>query len=115
MGDANLLKLVTENFLAEMPGHATALLQAVTCKDSGKVQSLAHRIKGASATVGGSILFRLAGDMEQAGEAGDLKRLETLASHFMAQFEALQLLLSDEAWGQAMEKTQNQIYENLNR
>ena len=111
MGDTQLAEAVAGNFLAEMPGRVVELLQAVGRREAGQARTLAHQIKGASATVGGTTLFRIAGDMEQAGEAGDLPRREALAPQLETHFAALKKSLAGEAWSQAGKNAPTKTYQ----
>lgn len=98
LDDEDLMQVVIEAFLGDLPGQITALQKAVEMGDTRRVEQCAHQIKGASATVGGNALSALAGTLEQAGKAGDLalisERVREVGSEFVALKEALDQVLA---------------------
>jgi len=72
MGDQQLARAVMDGFASDMPGHVQALGRLVESGSMGEVADLAHRIRGAAATVGGEALQAVANEIEEAGRAGDL-------------------------------------------
>jgi CheY-like chemotaxis protein len=99
MGDLDLAQAITANFGTEMPRSLEALMQAVAARDASRTQALAHKIRGAVATVGGVALLQIAIEMERAGKAGDLRSLETLAPQLQDQFAILNEVLTTQTWG----------------
>jgi len=69
MDDKVLIQEVVEVFLEDMPKQIKQLDMLVLEGDIEKITALAHKIKGASANVGGMQLSTLALDIEAAGKA----------------------------------------------
>jgi HPt (histidine-containing phosphotransfer) domain-containing protein len=70
-GDDELAQLVFETFLADIPHQIEGLKELVKTGDHGGAARQAHSIRGASASVGGESLRKLATQMENAADAGD--------------------------------------------
>ncbi len=92
MNDKSLIQAVAETFLGDMTHQINQLTLAAQAADVAKTTALAHKIKGASANVGGIALSQLACKVEQAGETEDLasihKYLPALEQNF-AQLKAV--------------------------
>ncbi len=71
MGDRTLMCSVAEAFLDDMKQQIEELKTVVTAGDVEQTATQAHKIKGASANVGGLALSACAKEMEYAGKAGD--------------------------------------------
>ena len=93
MDDEELARVVIEGFLEDMPEQILTLKKYVEAGEFGHIQNQAHKIKGASATLGGEALRALAAALEQACLAGDLKAIATRTAQLDAQFLALQAAL----------------------
>ncbi|MEI7924519.1 MAG: Hpt domain-containing protein, partial [Planctomycetota bacterium] len=89
MDDEDLARTVIDGFLGEMPGEITQLKNHIAAGDARRGEQQAHKIKGASATVGGEALRAVAWAMEQAGKAGDLDAARSHVADLDAQFNAL--------------------------
>jgi two-component system sensor histidine kinase/response regulator len=89
MGDEELLREVTEMFLADLPVQLEGLAAAMGSGDCRLVGQLAHGIKGAAANVGGEALRESASELEKAGKAGDLAALKTLLPEARERFARL--------------------------
>jgi HPt (histidine-containing phosphotransfer) domain-containing protein len=76
-----------------MPTQIEKLGSAVAAGDSRVVEQQAHKIKDASASLGGMSLEQVAYGMELAGKAGDAKKLQELMSQLAKQFEILRAFL----------------------
>ncbi len=96
MNDPALARKVLDTFLADIPVQIDRLRDAVAAGDDSGAGSQAHRIKGASANVGGISLQRVAHAMEQAGKGGDRKSLQDLMPQLTEQFENLKEALRKE-------------------
>ena len=70
-GDNELAQTVLDTFLTDIPHQIEALNEFVECGDDAGAARQAHSIKGASASVGGESLRKLAAQMEKAADAGD--------------------------------------------
>jgi len=89
MADEDLVREITEVFLADLPGQLEGLAAAVGSGDCLLAGQLAHGIKGASANVGGEALRETAFELEKAGKAGDLVALKTLLPEMQKRFARL--------------------------
>ncbi len=93
MNDKDLARTILDGFLEDLPGQITQLKNHVAAGDARIVEQQAHKIKGASATVGGEALRAVAWAMEQAGKAGDMDAARARVSDLDAQFNALKVAL----------------------
>ncbi|MBZ5592429.1 MAG: response regulator [Acidobacteriia bacterium] len=93
MDDPELAKTAVETFLGDIPQQIQALKDYLEANDVSGVESQAHTIKGASATVGGEALCALAFEIENASRAGDLRSvagsLDDLEREFVRLKEAM--------------------------
>jgi CheY-like chemotaxis protein/HPt (histidine-containing phosphotransfer) domain-containing protein len=96
MDDNNLVRMVIESFLEDMPRQITALKNYIASSDAIDAERQAHTIKGASASVGGNRMRETALAMEKATGAGDMNRADKLMTELEGQFERLRRLLIQE-------------------
>jgi len=96
MNDKKLARVVIEGFLGDMPGQIKQLKDYAAAGDAEHVEQQAHRIKGASATVGGEALSALAAALERAGKAGDMAIISMRVVELDAQFAALKGAMQNE-------------------
>jgi PAS domain S-box-containing protein len=93
MDDEDLVRVVTESFLDDVPRQIEALRRYLDAWDAPGAERQAHSIKGASSNVGGEALRALAFEMEKAGKAGDLgsvaARMDDLEHEFVRLKEAM--------------------------
>jgi PAS domain S-box-containing protein len=89
MDDEELIQVVVEGFLEDIPMQIAALKGFMENGDVAATERQAHTIKGASANVGGEILRAVACEMEKAAKAGDMAKVKTHISELVAQFEHL--------------------------
>jgi len=96
MGDENLVRKIGLAFLDDMPVQIEKLVSVIDSGDSNAAGHQAHKIRGASANVGGEWMRDVASAMESAGLSGDLNLLRTLLPELQKQF----LILKEEmeAW-----------------
>ncbi len=73
MGYVELVRTVAESFLIDMTEQIEILAAMVVSNDVQQATAQAHKIKGASANVGGMKLSAHALKMEEAGKAGDME------------------------------------------
>jgi len=88
-GDNELVQIVFETFLADIPHQIEALKEFVECGDHAGAARQAHSIRGASASVGGESLRMLAAQMEKAADAGDFHLVATYMDELELQFGLL--------------------------
>jgi PAS domain S-box-containing protein len=89
LGDEELVREVTEMFLADLPVQLERLAEVVGLGDCPLAGQVAHGIKGAAANVGGEALREVAFEMEKAGKAGDLVALKALLPRTLERFARL--------------------------
>ncbi|MDX1667825.1 MAG: Hpt domain-containing protein, partial [Limnobacter sp.] len=88
-GDKELLAAVVGTYLREVPGYLRDIDQALKSQNASNVKAAAHKLKGASATVGLECVTKMALSLEKAAEDGqDLNSLH-------AEFDAMQVHVAD--------------------
>lgn len=95
MGDKELISTVAEVFLSDIPGQIEQLQLLVKTGDVEQIAGLAHKIKGASANVGGMALSESAFKMEQAGKVGDLDTIRQRMFELTQSFVELKTAMED--------------------
>ncbi|MBF0217455.1 MAG: response regulator [Candidatus Omnitrophica bacterium] len=93
MNDEALAKVVAQGFLGDMPEQVAILKGYVIGGDAKKAGEQGHKIKGASANLGGEALRAAAYAIEMAGKAGDMSKLESLMPGVEAEYERLKVEL----------------------
>jgi PAS domain S-box-containing protein len=86
MGDKKLALKILDGFLDDMPKQLLALSKFVEAGSAQDIENQAHRIKGASASVGGTGMQAVALEMEMAGRSGQLSELREHMADLTAQF-----------------------------
>jgi signal transduction histidine kinase/DNA-binding response OmpR family regulator/HPt (histidine-containing phosphotransfer) domain-containing protein len=89
MGDDEVVRLIIQSFLDDIPGRIDTL---VRCLDSGDTKGAllqAHTIRGASGNVSAEALSSVAHNMERAGHSGDLERMKHDLPQLQVQFDRL--------------------------
>jgi PAS domain S-box-containing protein len=97
MGDELLARAVMDGFASDMPAHVQSLTRLVESGSAEEVADLAHRIRGAAATVGGEAVQAVANEIEIAGKAGDLAGARAHMSSLNQQFTLLMEAISAHA------------------
>ena len=93
MGDRNLAIEVVAIFLVDSRLVLEKISAAVEAGDAESAGNIAHTLKGSSATVGGRVLSKIAGQMQEAGENGNLPQLASLLASARAALHKLSSLL----------------------
>jgi HPt (histidine-containing phosphotransfer) domain-containing protein len=75
---------------------AASLKKAVMRADASSVESLAHALKGSSASMGACGMVSICEKLEAAGNARDLKYTLGLLDHLEAEFERVRRALEEE-------------------
>jgi len=96
MDDEELLQVVVDGFLGDIPVQIEALKGYIGNGDVAATERQAHNIKGASANVGGETLRAVACEMEKAAKAGDMAAVKTQIVELEAQFEQLKKAMTKE-------------------
>ena len=78
MNDETLMRTVTEAFLEDMAQQIEQLKLVAAASDAQQVALLVHKIKGASANVGGMVLSDLASQMERQADDPEIARKDLL-------------------------------------
>ena len=94
MNDVEIARAVIAGFLEDIPGQIEELKGYAAAGEAQHVEQQAHKIKGASATVGGEALSAVAAALEQAGETGKLAIISARMPELDAQFAALKEAMS---------------------
>ncbi|WP_051559789.1 response regulator [Marinobacterium jannaschii] len=76
LNDPELIRNVAQGFISDMTTQIDQLRRYLTSGDFEQAISLTHKIKGASANIGGCALAQLAGQLENAGKSGELSSLQ---------------------------------------
>lgn len=95
MDDEELLQVVVEGFLGDIPVQIEALKGFMENGDIAATERQAHTIKGASANVGGETLRAVACEMEKAAKAGDMATVKTHIGELVTQFEYLKKAMTN--------------------
>jgi PAS domain S-box-containing protein len=95
-GDRALADKVINTFITEMPVQIQRLKDAVEACDATLAGRVAHRIKGASGTVGARALRQLADAMELAGKSVKLETLRNLLPQTDMEFARFRKALRSE-------------------
>jgi two-component system sensor histidine kinase/response regulator len=89
MNDEEMARMVIEGFLEDMPVQIKQLKGYAAAGDTQHVEQQAHKIKGASATVGGEALRAVAEALEQAGKTGNGAIISTRVAELDTKLAAL--------------------------
>jgi len=86
MGDKQLAVRILDSFLEDMPRQLLSLSKFVEAGSAQDIENQAHRIKGASASVGGTGMQAVALEMEMAGRSGTLAGVKERMADLSAQY-----------------------------
>jgi CheY-like chemotaxis protein/HPt (histidine-containing phosphotransfer) domain-containing protein len=93
MDDENLLRIVQESFLNEVP-QDIEVLQKLVARGEAKLAGMqAHKIKGAAANVGAEALREVAAAMEKAGKEGNAIVLPQHLRELQQRFDQLRRVM----------------------
>ncbi|MDM8518310.1 response regulator [Desulfobacterales bacterium HSG16] len=95
MGDEKLVEKIIDGFMDDMPHQIVELKSAVEGKDCRAAGLKSHKIKGASANIGGLLLHRVSYDMEAAGKEQDIEKLKSLMPQLEEEFNRLKKAMTD--------------------
>src|SRR5207253_7239494 len=73
-GQNQLLPHLIRLYLQEVPAQLAALQEAVAQGDAGRVEELAHGLRGSSAQLGATRMSRLCAALQEAGRRPDLRQ-----------------------------------------
>jgi len=97
LGDnEDLLRQIINVFLESLPDQLEELKQGVGSEDAAVIRQKAHRIKGASASIGAEAVRETAAALEEAGKKGELKATLPLLEELQQEIENLRSVLSED-------------------
>lgn len=89
MGDRELASRIARAFLGDMPVQIEKLSVDIDSGDFPLAMKQAHKIKGASANVGGEIVSGIASEIESAAIERDIARMKKLFPELISQYNIL--------------------------
>jgi CheY-like chemotaxis protein/HPt (histidine-containing phosphotransfer) domain-containing protein len=89
MGDEDLARRLIAIFLKDMPKHVYELRETIENGEISSISAYAHKIKGASANLGGMALSDVASRMEKAGNMGKLEDIIDTMPELEKQYDLL--------------------------
>src|SRR5205085_7863787 len=102
-GQSRLLPHVIRLYLQEAPAHLVALQEALAQGDAGRVENLAHGLKGSSAQLGATRMHYICAALQEAGGRPDLRRaaahVAALQCEFVRVRAALEAVLQEAGAG----------------
>lgn len=93
--DKKLFKVVCNSFLKDIPRRIQAIKENLDVEDMESLIRQAHSIKGASDTVGGIFLRRVAHSIESSGRNGDRDSIAGSLPLLEMEFERLKTVMDD--------------------
>jgi CheY-like chemotaxis protein/HPt (histidine-containing phosphotransfer) domain-containing protein len=94
MGDRQLATSILQRFLEDIPAQLATLRARLDVGDISSAEGLAHKIKGAAASVSGLALYHAARTVEQLGRAGDLDAMRTKSLELEREYQAAREAMS---------------------
>jgi HPt (histidine-containing phosphotransfer) domain-containing protein len=85
-GQSRLLPYLIRLYLQAVPTQLATLQEAVTQGDSGRVEDLAHELKGSSAQLGATRMSRLCAALQEAGDHADLGQAAAQVAELQREF-----------------------------
>ena len=85
--DAEFVVEMIEQFQARAASDLDEIEQACTAGDAESMTALAHRVKGAVATLGGMAARECAAQLEEMGRSGDLTRAPEMVQSLRTEIE----------------------------
>ena len=89
MDDEDLARDIAVGFLEDIPNQISILKDFIDRKKAERAGEQAHKLKGASANVGGLSFSAVAYEMERAGKDGDLEKMGSMMAELEKRFEIL--------------------------
>jgi HPt (histidine-containing phosphotransfer) domain-containing protein len=85
-GQSRLLPHLIRLYLQEAPAHLMALQEAVAQGDAGRVEELAHGLKGSAAQLGTMRMQCICAALQEAGHRRDLRRAADHVAELQREF-----------------------------
>ncbi len=95
-GDEAICNQVLEAYVDDVPKQIGELEKAIDDGDTAVAHRVAHTLKGASGSVGATVLQDMAQNMETAGENAELELMRSKLTEFKREFESLKHLIDTE-------------------
>jgi PAS domain S-box-containing protein len=100
LDDVEMAALTAEAYLNDLPNQASALKVAIISGDAADTASAAHRLKGATGTIGGDALHHLLDEIERAGKTQNMAVATKLFMRFDDELAALVRALQEDILSQ---------------
>ena len=94
-GDRDLMQHLAELYVNDADLQLRALDDAVENKETDRIARIGHALKGASLSVGATVVAGLSDEIERAGKAGDLGRAVEAIAKAHGEFERVRKALAD--------------------
>jgi PAS domain S-box-containing protein len=95
MGDQALMQAVFETFSKDFADEIIELVESLNTHDAGQVAKIAHKMKGASANVGGMALSALTLELELASKDEDLNMIRQKIHEIEDSFSTLKATMKE--------------------
>jgi len=105
--DGDLVAEIADAWLEDNPSTVASLAEAVKAKDAGEITSLAHKVKGSSATISANGLASAALPLETAGREGKLDNIDNLFDEVQKEFDKVQSFITQPDWVEVAKKQAN--------
>jgi two-component system, sensor histidine kinase and response regulator len=96
VGEPDLLKELTELFLADVPLQIAVLRKVVEAGDIPSVERIAHTLRGSCGNMGARTMEALCAELEETARSGDLRAAQELISSLEEEFGRARLALEEE-------------------
>ncbi len=93
MNDESLAVAMIESFVADTPTQIQKIQESLAANDAAACGKLAHRLKGAAASMGAPAFRQITSEMESAGRDGNLAKVKELFPVLEKQYAALKKCL----------------------
>jgi two-component system sensor histidine kinase/response regulator len=108
-GESRLLPHLIRSYLQEAPAQLATLREAVAQGEAGRVEEVAHGLKGSSAQLGATRMSRLCAALQEAPGHADLGQAAAQVAELQREFvrvrTALEAVLHEAGTGQASERS----------
>ena len=102
--DNEIIAEVVDAFCEDTPQSMEKVLAAIRENDFANLELYAHRIKGATATIGAKTVAEITAQLERAGKEEDLETAESLIEQVQAEVDDLLSFLAEPDWLQKVKE-----------
>jgi len=96
--DEEVIVEIAASICQDAPQSMQNIIEAIRRKDFDNLKLYAHRMKGATATIGANTLSRTTARLEQAGRDGDIEEAQCIVTQVQTQVNGLLSLLAEPDW-----------------